>query len=786
MVKRELARQWLMASAAGTAICALPGGAGTALAQTAAEADVSNPGEIIVTAQKRAQKLSDVGITIAAATTGQLQSSGVTDVSQLAKVVPGFSTGTTVVGGYKVFSLRGINFNADMISAPPAVSVYVDEAALPYSAMTGGLLLDVERIEVLKGPQGTLFGQNATGGSINVIAAKPTADLRGGFKAEVNQFGEVMAEGYVSGPVSDTLLARLAATTTQFGAWQKGYYLNNDRNGDQNKGAARLILEWSPTDALTVTTNLNANYDHSEQPQYQFGGFAEVVPGGAQPGLANYPYPTDNRDADITPGTDTRSRSRMYQGVLRIDYDISDAARLTSITNYADYKTRAFRDADGTAFDVINYGPIGRIKTFNQEVRLSGSVADNRLSYIIGGNYQKDRILDVNNNYFPGYSALPPGASLSTAARLRNRSAGVFGNVDFEVVDRLTLTGGVRYTSTRQTYAGCLTGNEGGAAVLGSIAGAYRSIAGLPPTDAYVAGSCMTINDTVANTPNPAGPGLIPDYLPIFGNRRQKENNVSWRAGVNFKPSNDSLVYALVSRGFKSGLIPVQQNLLDSALKPISQEKLTSYEGGAKLGLLGNAVRINLSGFYYQYVDKQFFTFKPVPVVGYGSDVVNIPKSTVKGVDLEAVVTPTSGLTLRGAATYIKTRVGTFETFDSHGEPLVATGSVFNYAPAWSGTFDAEYKFPVGEDLTGMIGGGGAFNSHTFSALGEDPLSYIPDYLTVDARVGIQSSHGWSVGLFARNLTNKYYYTATFGSGDTFVRVPGRPRVFGANFQMNF
>lgn len=256
-------------------------------------------GEIIVTAQKRAQSLNDVALSITAASAEQLQSKGVTSVDQLSRISPGFSVGTTFTGN-QVFSLRGVNFNTAQISASPTVSTYVDEASLPYAVMTGAMMLDVERVEVLKGPQGTLFGQNATAGSVNVIAAKPTGDLQAGFRTEVNNFGKVFAEGFVSGPLTDTLRARIAASITQFGDWQRGYYLTDAKNGDQNKGAVRLLLNWTPTEALTVSVNVNANYDKSDVQQYQIGSKAVVAPGQQFPGFDAYPLPNDARDADFS------------------------------------------------------------------------------------------------------------------------------------------------------------------------------------------------------------------------------------------------------------------------------------------------------------------------------------------------------------------------------------------------------------------------------------------------------------------------------------------------------
>jgi len=226
----------------------------SAFAQDVADDQASESGtglEIIVTAQKREEKLSDVPVSVVAATAETLQASGVVDATDLGAIVPGFTASTSVFGP-PVFSLRGVNFNAFQASAPPTVSSYIDEASIPYPIMGQAMFLDVERVEVLKGPQGTLFGQNATGGSINVIAAKPTSSLEAGFRVDVNTWGETNAEAYVSGPLSDTLRARVAAQTTQFGGWQRGYFLNDEKNGDQNKVAGRLLLDWTPTDRLSV------------------------------------------------------------------------------------------------------------------------------------------------------------------------------------------------------------------------------------------------------------------------------------------------------------------------------------------------------------------------------------------------------------------------------------------------------------------------------------------------------------------------------------------------------
>ena len=767
---------------ASAAVIALGWSAGGALAKAPAPAafaadsgaDSAQLGDIVVTAQKREQRLNDVGLTVIAASGAQLKSSGVSDIMDLNRAVPGFSAAPTYTG-FPVFSIRGVNFNAAQLSAPPAVSVYVDEAVLPYSVMTGGILLDVERVEVLKGPQGTLFGQNATGGSINVIAAKPTANLAAGVSTDVNNFGQVKLEGYVSGPLGDRLRARIAASTTQGGAWQRGYYLNKGKkNGSANRAAARLLLDWTPTDRLTVAVNINGNYDHGEAQQSQPFLISPANPAGAVPGLLGYQLPNDDRDAEFDPGFDTHVRNHMYQGVLRVDYELADDITFTSLTDYARSKTRNPIDLDGTALSIIaaHYG--GTVRTFNQEFRISGKLPSSGIEYIFGGNYEKDKIFEDRFTQFLGYSGLPAGAELPSRYNSTNRAVAVYGNIEYEFVPKLSLTAGVRYTDTKQTLTGCTFdgGNGIAAGTLGFLAGL---LSGDPTKSAaYVPGGCITVNNV------PATPGGTASFLPIVSDLAQKQHNVSWRAGLNYKPDSNTLIYALVSRGYKSGAFPADITLFQSQLNPLGQEKLTAYEIGTKLSLLDRRLQINLSAFYYDYLNKQFYTYVPTPPIGALSTLINIPKAKVKGLDVDFSARPVDGLTLRGALTYIKTEIGNYNGFDLNSQPVNFAGKEFNYAPPLSATFDAEYRFPVGGDLEAYVGGGGLYNDRTFADLGESPRARMRSYMILSARAGIDSHAGWQLGIWVRNLTDKYYWTSIVTGGDLFNRFTGMPRTFGA------
>src|SRR5437867_1509458 len=178
--------------------------------------------ELVVTAQKREENIQDVGMSIQAASGDKLQQLGIHDTSDLQKIVPGFQSTPTYYGTY-VFTIRGVGFQDTSLAGSPTVSVYQDESPLPFSALTNGATLDLQRVEVLKGPQGTLFGENATGGAINYIANKPTDNLETGVDASYGRFNDTDVSGFVSGPVAKGLDLRLAGRINESGAWQKGY-----------------------------------------------------------------------------------------------------------------------------------------------------------------------------------------------------------------------------------------------------------------------------------------------------------------------------------------------------------------------------------------------------------------------------------------------------------------------------------------------------------------------------------------------------------------------------------
>lgn len=709
-------------------------------------------GEIVVTAQKRSESISRVGMSITAATGEALIKQGVTDVSQLTKVVPGFNFNSTGYGT-PVYSIRGIGFQENSLGASPAVTVYVDEIPVPFSLQTLGASLDLERVEVLKGPQGTLFGSNSTGGAINYVAAKPTDSLAYGADLSVGRFFSTDVSGFVSGPLSSTLKVRVSGRYNRSDAWQVSQ-TRDAKLGKVDQLIGRILLDWKPTDHLKVSLNLNGWRDHSDTQAAQKVAVSIIgIPAFLAPGFTASPVaPADNRAADWDPNNSFRQNNRFYQASGRIDYDITDDLVLTSISSYEKYKRLMPVDTDGTSFQ--NFFPTlgGETSTFFQEVRLGGKFSGGG-NWIIGGNYQHDTIFDTSLLDFPASSQSFLGRTSRNEGRQVVSTKGVFANVNFPLTAELTAQGGIRYTAADRSFVGC-TRDAGDGIAAGS---------GFFPGS--VAGGCLTflLNGSF---------GLVSKEL--------NEDNVSWRLGLNYQANPDTLIYANVSKGYKSGSFPLLGLAFEPQATPVTQESVMAYEAGIKAKVASN-LRINAAGFYYDYNNKQIRSYGVFPIFNLLETLINVPKSRVAGFEVDAVWQPVDGLTIRPNVTLVDSKITrNFAAYTGDAVPVNVNGEPFPYTPKWSGSTDVEYRWEVGSSLEAFAGTNVSYRTGTNGSLG-NPASYaIAGYTLVDLRAGVEGEGGrWRASVWGRNVGNKYYWIAASHISDNVVRFAGRPVTYG-------
>lgn len=766
---------------------ALLAGAELAAQDLAAESALE---EVIVTAQKREQSIRDVGMSINAATGDQLRALGIVDTSDLGKLDASFSFSRSIYGT-PVYTMRGVGFNDVSLGAPPTVSAYTDEVPFAFSSLTKGATLDIERVEILRGPQGTLFGQNATGGAINYVAAKPTDSFEAGINGSLARFEAVDVDAYVSGPLSDTLRARVALRTRQGGAWQRAY-TRDDEHGDTDQVIGRVLLDWTPSDAWDVRLNLNGWQDRSESQVSQLVAVHLLNPefGDRLPELFAVPAaPRRGQAAEWDPGVALRNDETFRQASLRIDYSISERCTLTSITAYSDYDQRDTRDLDGQPFETLGIIAIGAVESFSQELRASGSVGEGKLNWLSGVNYTSDEVFDdvaflvADSPSTFAFEAFGIGRYLTGGpiATQEMKTGAVFGNLEYFLLDTLSVHVGARYTDSNNDFRGCSTARDDNlAAGLTAVQSLIKGGVGVVPVGN---GECYTMDETFT-------PGMHTDSL--------DETNVSWRFGVDWKPVEDTLIYATVSKGYKAGSFPATLVATQTVqLKPVTQESVLAYEVGFKAQPF--AGRLDLTGayFYYEYADKQLRGRIPDPAGLFGNleVLVNVPDSKVNGLELAARWLPIDGLIIKASATYLDTRVTSdFFNFDAFGNNINFKDEPFPYAPEHAGSFGAEYSWDLTGSLVAVVGFDANYRSSTVSGFGTDkaiangfPSQRIDGHSLLDVRVGVASAdQRWSLIAWGRNVTDEYYWADAQRNIDTVSRTAGMPVTYGVTVSYRF
>jgi outer membrane receptor protein involved in Fe transport len=768
---RASGRGLLLAGGSILALAAAP-----SLARAADAAGGAEVQEIVVTAEKREETANKVPMSITAATGAQLEAEGIKQPRDLVKITPSFSYTDSYVGS-PIYTLRGVGFSDISLGGRSTVAVYTDEAPAPFPIETRGVNLDLERVEVLKGPQGTLFGQNATGGAINYIDAKPTKTLQAGANISYGSYNAIDAGGFVSGPITDTLGARFSIDHTQSDGWQRSY-TTGLHNGSGDFTTGRLLVVWNPTNDLKVQLNLNGFIDHSEVQAGQLIAITPNIPAAAAfiPGLLSYPLaPRDATAADFDPGRDYHRHNGFTQANLRIDYSLPWNLTLTSITSYSRFTERQLQDIDGTALSNLNQLTFGGISSVSEEVRLAGNLLEHG-HFLVGFNYAHDTVLETDYDQIPqstpAFTFVPFGLPLYTDFRdsdnQETTTVAGFVSGDYMVADNIKLYGGVRYARSDDKFNGCTADSGDGIAAedFGFLQNFIRAGAGLPPNPAILPGGCITTNAAFV-------PGLVRGAL--------NQDNVSWRAGAEWTPASRLLVYANVSKGYKAGGFPDLAASLASQFSPASQESVLAYEAGFKATLLERTLQLNAAGFYYDYTDKQILGKVLDPVFGPLLKLVNVPKSDITGAEVQLVWTPIRGLTVTAGGSYINSEIlDHFTNFDPNGLVKDFNGEPFPNTPKWQFVTDIDYHWGLNDVLDGFVGADVTYQDKTNSQLGELPLLKTNAYALLDLRAGVASKDGaWRATVWGRNVADTYYWTSSNRDLDTATRFAGMPATFG-------
>jgi outer membrane receptor protein involved in Fe transport len=814
-------------------------------AQQAAQG--ADAGDIVVTANKREQSLADVGSSVVALGGEALRTQRVSNVADLAQVTPGLTFAPSQ-NATPVYTIRGVGFFESTLAAYPDVSLYLDQVPLPLPVMSTLTAFDLERVEVLKGPQGTLFGNNATGGAINFVAARPTKTFSAGADLGYGRFNTFEYSGFISGPITDTLRARLAVKGANGNEWQRSYTRvdggvsaenlalgvppspNNrqDRLGKTDNIAGRLIVDWDPTADIKLSLNLNAWRDQDDPiaPQHVFFApqYALGTPGGGggvpfDLPMSTYPTaPANARDADWTPQFRPYADNRFKQATFRGDFTFGGIT-LTSLTGYSNMHFRNATDGDGTALvslDVVQ--DRGNLESFTQELRLSNG-GHERLRWVLGANYEHTTVDEVSSVFFPDSTSTAVNGIVTAEYETTNRmnNYAIFGNVEYDVIDRVTLKAGIRQTKAKRAYTASnrdavnasLVSNPNGPTVSDTdfFNGVYgflgsavfgQTIPTIAPGGSFILDTRVNPDGSPVNPSTFLVPGVVHDSL--------NEDSTSWSVGVDFKPLDTVLLYANISQGYKAGSFPHLSGAIYDAYAPVTQESLLDYEIGFKAQVADRRVSINGSMFYYDYKDKQLRAKFVDPIFGALDHLVNVPKSRVFGTELEVQARPLRGLSLTASGTYLDAKVREYngvvgESVDPVSGLRTAVTASFRdvqlpFSPKFQYNVRADYEFPIGSALRGYLGGGVNGQTKSVATLvlpGTSPFGVPSDLFKVDGRALVNLNAGigsednrWRFMVWGKNVFNDYYWTNALQAFDNVVRYPGRPAEYGVAMSLRF
>ena len=726
------------------------------LSAAPAAAQTAQLEELVVTAQKREQKLIDVGASVASLGAEQLRTNRVDSPTDLATQVPNVDVKQNIPGAQAIVTVRGVGLNDFSSTNNSTVGLYVDEVFLASFAQMDFNFYDLERIEVLKGPQGTLYGRNSTAGAINILSAAPSTSGNSGYlSGSYGNYQRFEGEAWANLAVTDALAFRLSGKAVN---QDDGYWYSRTRKadlGEQDILLGRAQMLWRPSEALSVKLKFEAEKNRSEIGVGKFFGTisttAAPCPDFANPAHCVNSHGYTDTTSDKFEGDWEHAapyRVSQWNGTGRIDADLG-FAKLAAVTGYINFKRGFYTDADAAPTMDAEFDQNDKVHQFSQELRLSGETG--RASWIVGAYYSRDHVV----TFAPGTLKDIFNTNVLITADQETKTRAVFAQADWRLADKLTLVTGVRYTDEDRDYVG-------GTRDLNPFGLSFLCLA---------VGACA---------PGPGQTQLS------FIDTGISDKNVSWRAGLNYKPDPDSLLYALVSRGVKSGGFFNGITTSSFALAPYKPEELTDYEVGAKARLFNRTLSLEASAFWYDYQDLQTQIFTNVGAVSL-IKLANIDKATVKGLDLQAVWLPVEGLTLNVGAGLLDTKLGSFRTASSAGPIVVPKGNKLPNAPDVTVNLQARYQWALTGGWTAAVQGGAHYSDDVFKEALNTPYLSANDYWLVDARAAVASASGWDLAVWAKNLGDKRYVAQVTDNGIGMgYRVFNTPRTYGVTVSKRF
>jgi iron complex outermembrane recepter protein len=756
--------------------------------------------EIVVTAQKRAESMQDVPVSVSALSSSDLEGLQLRDSGEIAAQIPNLQVNGTAGDGMPTFSLRGVSMSDYSLNQSSPVAVYVDEVYKGNRSLFGLQLYDLERAEVLRGPQGTLYGKNSTGGAINFIAKKPTFEQQEGYiTVGLGNFDRKSVEGAYNAPINDQLAVRLAGTYEKADGWQDNKTAGVKDAGAIDEYAVRLSVLWEPSEELQFI--LRASTSESDAVNYGIVA-ANVGPGGIGAGiyslydLLGATNPADGSTyADSTRTgldfTDVESEQDLKRKIesdsvsLTANWDVTDSLTITSISSYDDGEAWVPEDADGSANTLINSKNRVNSDQFAQDLRITSNY-EGPFNFIAGVYYSKE---DLTNQTTLEYS--------------QDLDVNIDGALDFEdCQDPLLAAFGLPGVTPEGLAVDAALGGGGTGAALATLA-----IFGCKTANsfdqkrssyaAYTDGSYdfndhwtlrfgarysrdrTKISNYVANFLGSDDVLVFPTIDIARDSITDKE--FTSRVGIDYTTDGGNLFYASYSHGYRSGAFNAQAFQDPSEVTSVKPETLDAFEIGFKSTLFDKRLQLNGAAFYYRYDDQQFLDIDPQLI----QTLINIEESEIKGLELELVARPAESLLVRAGLGLIDAEVtkGVLSGVNLKGNQLVQAPDVnFNVAADWD-LFSNE---------TGMLTlhvDSNYIDSQYFDVFNTDRTQQ-NSYWVSNARLTFTPpDSAWSVNVWAKNLADEEYITSAIDLQAFFTydyTHVGAVRTFGADVSFRF
>lgn len=710
--------------------------------------------QITVTAQKRTQSIQEVPISVATLSGEKFESlfSGGEDILALAVRVPGLYAESSNGRVAPRFYIRGLgNTDFDLAASQP-VSIIMDEVVMENVVLKSFPLFDVQQVEVLRGPQGTLFGRNTTAGIIKFDTVKPTQDLEGYAKAGFGSYGTMNFEGAVGGGLTDELSARLSVLSQE-----RDDYIDNAATGQKDalggfdEKAYRLQLLWEPSDDFSALLNVHGR---------ELEGTASIFRGNVfnkgENGLnASYDRDTVSYDSDLL-GTGADNNPQEYDGFgtsLKLEYDMDDVT-FTSISAIETADGYSLGDVDGDSIASQNFvtqDKLNDLEQYTQEFRLSSNTTD-AMNWQVGAFYYDASFNVTSVDGFFG----------ATTVFHDNKTWALFGQTSYQVNEKLNITGGLRYTHDDKSL---IVGeqNVDGFAVLIGFAG-------------------------------------VQEYDDIHVD----DGQMSYELSANYRVTDDMSVFARYANGFRAQTIQGRDVAFEGSPSVAEAETINSFEVGVKSDLLDDTLRLNAAAFYYTVDDMQF------SAIGGGNNftaLVNADKGEAYGFEVDAQWLATDELTFTAGYSYNHTEIkddtltvapcgtsadagftGYCTVLDPRADGFSASidGNPFPQAPESIFNFTARYTVPMGDDGEFFIFTDWAFQGETNLFLYEAVEFTTDDNFEGGLRIGYENfEHNYTVALFGRNITDEDNVKGAIDFANL-TGIVNEPRILGVEVKYSF